>query len=692
MLSRYISRGAILCIRIAMFCMAIFCWSSLASTATELPNISLHSLPADSMRYAGTVNAPDFPQNLEWLNVAKPLSIKDLRGKVVLLDFWTYCCINCIHIIPDLKKLEAKYANELVVIGVHSAKFSNEGIAENIREAVVRYEIEHPVVNDKDFVVWDAYTARSWPTLILIDPNGKVIGGTSGEGNYDVLDRTIGEIVREFDKQHAIDRTPLSLSLERSTRPVSQVSYPGKVIVDSVAKLLYFTDSNHNRIVITSLQGVVQEVIGAGAKGTTDGDYRSARFFHPQGLALSTDRKKLYVADTDNHLIREVDLPTKMVRTLMGTGKQSMECTTSEQGTALALNSPWDIVVIPQKVGQAIPNDVLFVAMAGCHQVWKIDPKTRKASVYAGSGVEDILDSSLLSSSLAQTSGITADDSYLYIADSETSSIRSMKQDGTGDVRTLIGEGLFEFGDVDGAYPQARLQHCIGVHASGGLLYVADTYNHKIKVVDPRTRTVRALIGTGKRGRADGAFAVAELNEPNGLAIANGRLYIADTNNDALRVADLATQTVTTLSLQGLDAYTLTKESRVTMPMSSASITISPTTRTFLLKLELPEGTKPTPDAPHELRISSINPAIVSVATASLSDLVQTLLRQRSVEIPMQVVQSNGATTLALEYDVYFCEERNEGRCYFKILSVSIPLRIESGGTQYPAITIKAER
>src|SRR5215475_7196021 len=134
------------------------------------------------------VRAPEITGGRGWLNTDKPLSLAALKGKVVLLDFWTYGCINCIHIIPDLKKLEAKYPNQLVVIGVHSAKFLNEKGTENIRQAILRYEIEHPVVNDKDFEIWQSYTARSWPTLVLINPKGKEVGRHSGEGIYDIFD------------------------------------------------------------------------------------------------------------------------------------------------------------------------------------------------------------------------------------------------------------------------------------------------------------------------------------------------------------------------------------------------------------------------------------------------------------------------------------------------------------------------
>ncbi len=218
--------------------------------------------------YAGKVNAPEFPENLEWLNTDKPVSMKDLRGKVVLLDFWTFCCINCMHVIPDLQKLEAKYPNELVVIGVHSAKFTTEQGTENIREAILRYGLEHPVVNDRDFEVWNSYAVNAWPTFIIIDPDGKVVGKHSGEGIFPLFDQVITGIIREFEPKGKIDRSPLRFALEKSKAPDSYLSYPGKVAVDQSQKILFITDSNHHRVLMVSISdGAVVEIIGQGSGG-----------------------------------------------------------------------------------------------------------------------------------------------------------------------------------------------------------------------------------------------------------------------------------------------------------------------------------------------------------------------------------------------------------------------------------------
>src|SRR5213594_2479611 len=186
----------VLTLSVSLTLAASFFWPGLSASLAAIQE-GKSKMP----EYEGKVNAPEFPDGMEWLNTERPLSIRQLKGKVVLLDFWTYCCINCMHIIPDLKKLERKYPNELVVIGVHSAKFENEKNTENIRRIVLRYEIEHPIVNDADFAIWRAYAVDAWPTRFLIDPAGYVIGKLSGEGGYEALDQVIGETIADFRKR-----------------------------------------------------------------------------------------------------------------------------------------------------------------------------------------------------------------------------------------------------------------------------------------------------------------------------------------------------------------------------------------------------------------------------------------------------------------------------------------------------------
>ncbi len=263
--------------------------------------------------------APELAGGTAWLNVSRPLTLSDLKGKMVLLDFWTYCCINCMHIIPDLKKLEAKYPKELVVIGVHAAKFTNERETENIRQAILRYELEHPVVVDSNLAIWQAYGVRAWPTLVLIDQEGYIVGSDTGEGHYEILDKIIGEFASLYRANNPANEKPLPLSLEKDKQAASFLSFPGKIL--ATQNRLYIADSNHNRIVITDLKGNVLDVAGSGEIGKSDGEFAAASFHHPQGMAIHGDF--LYVADTENHLIRRLDLKQRAVKTIAGNGKQA---------------------------------------------------------------------------------------------------------------------------------------------------------------------------------------------------------------------------------------------------------------------------------------------------------------------------------------------------------------------------------
>ena len=444
------------------------------------------------------------------------------------------------NIFPQLRKLEEKYANELAVVGVHSAKFNAEKATDNVRRAVMRYEIEHPVVNDAEFTVWQQYAVRAWPTLMFIGPDGRLVGKHEGEFPIEALDNVLANMVEEYDRSGDLDRRPLDFALEiEKERLARPLSFPGKAV--ATERGLFVSDSNHNRIVWTDTNGEVRAVIGSGESGLKDGGPTEAMFNDPQGCAL--DWPILYVADTRNHAIRAIDLETLETRTLAGTGLQSRGFHAGGDGRFVALNSPWDVAKF---------DNYLYIAMAGFHQIWKLDVNTRHASVHAGSGHERIKDGPLAQAELAQPSGVVGDGETLYFADSETSSIRSASIAPTGRVDSIVGLDLFMFGDVDGVGKDARLQHPIGLDLYEGALWVADTYNNKIKRLDPTSGVCRSVFGSGEVGADDGAWDEATFFEPAGVSAFDGKLYIADTNNHAIRVADLESGEVSTLEITGL--------------------------------------------------------------------------------------------------------------------------------------------
>jgi NHL repeat len=440
-----------------------------------------------------------------------------------------------------LRDLEHAFPNELVVIGVHSAKFPAERESENLRAAVQRHELDHPVVNDADFAIWQSYAVRAWPTLMFVDPRGQVYGKHEGEFPLEPVRDLIRDMIATYDAEGAIDRTPLSLT------PLPEVGgdlrFPGKILADEASGRLFISDSGHNRIVVADLDGKVTLVVGNGAPGFSDGGKSDARFDHPQGLALSADGNLLYVADTENHAIRAIDLASGGVTTVAGTREQGHQ---RAGGPALetSISSPWDLT---------LRGDRLWIAMAGTHQLWTLDLAAGRLDVAAGTGVESIHDGPLLDAMFAQPSGITTAGDVLYTADSETSSIRLVDPDNDR-VRRLVGRGLFDFGDVDARGDSVRLQHPLGVDAGiengATVVYIADSYNDKIKRLDPAMRDVATIFGGDARGATDGTWRSAEFWEPGGVSVAGRRLFIADTNNHAVRVADLDGGEVTTVTIR----------------------------------------------------------------------------------------------------------------------------------------------
>ncbi|KAL5565895.1 hypothetical protein UlMin_029059 [Ulmus minor] len=505
---------------------------------------------------------PEFPARLDWLNTAPLKLSRDLKGKVVVLDFWTYCCINCMHVLPDLEFLEKKYKEmPFTVVGVHSAKFDNEKDIEAIRNAVLRYGITHPVVNDGDMILWRALGVNSWPTFAVVAPNGKLIAQLAGEGRRKDLDDLVEAALQYYGRRKMLDNSPLPLSLEKDNDPrlfTSPLKFPGKLAIDVLNNRLFISDSNHNRIVVTDLDGnFIVQIGSTGEEALRDGTFDDAAFNRPQGLAYNAKKNLLYVADTENHALREIDFVNETVRTLAGNGTKGSDYQGGRTGSTQLLNSPWDVCFEPV-------NEKVYIAMAGQHQIWEHSTLDGTTKAFSGDGYERNLNgSSSATTSFAQPSGISLsfDLTELYIADSESSSIRAVDLK-TGGSKLLAGgdpvfsDNLFKFGDHDGTGGEVLLQHPLGVLcAKDGQIYIADSYNHKIKKLDRASKRVITLAGTGKAGFKDGTALKSQLSEPSGIIEAeNGRLLIADTNNSVIRYLDLNKEEplLSTLDLKGV--------------------------------------------------------------------------------------------------------------------------------------------
>ena len=500
------------------------------------------------------VRAPELTGRGGWLNTGgRKISLADLRGKIVLLDFWTFCCVNCLHVLDELRPLEEKYADVLVTVGVHSPKFVHEAEHAAVVAAVERYAVDHPVLDDPELSTWKQYAVRAWPTLTVVDPEGYVVAQLSGEGHAHALDVLLAELVAEHDATGTLHRGdgPYVPPVPRQ----DLLSFPGKALVLGDGTLLV-SDTAHHSLAHLAADGVtLLRRIGDGTRGLRDGAADSARFSEPNGLTLLPPELAadlgydLVVADTVNHAIRAVDTATGRVHTIAGTGAQWMQGDpTSGAAQEIALSSPWDVAWF---------DDAIVVAMAGVHRLDRVDPRAGTVSAYAGTTNEGLVDGELPHAWLAQTSGlaVSADGTTLWLVDSETSALRRVRN---RLVTTEIGKGLFDFGLMDGPAADALLQHPLGVDVlPDGSIAIADTYNGAIRRFDPDTREVSTL-ATGLAEPSDVTVVVDDARGHVLLVVESAahRLTRIALPDDALRTEGTAYRTArppTEVAAGGLD-------------------------------------------------------------------------------------------------------------------------------------------
>ncbi len=424
--------------------------------------------------------------------------------------------------LPQLRELELKYPNELVVIGVESGKYHAERVTSRIKDASLRLDSAHPVVNDRQFRTWRSYAVSAWPTLVAIDPAGYVVGSHAGEFTAEALSTFIDGQIATAREKGTLNEQPIHFSPDAPTIEPGRLRYPGKIIIEG--DRIAIADSGNHCVIIGKLDAsgmhmTVETTAGDGEPGFRDGV--DGRMHSPQGMAFAGEM--LYVADTENHSIRSIDAKSGEIRTVAGTGSQLRTRADQKAG---ALSSPWDVV---------LHGEILFIAMAGTHQLWAFDTRSKELRVHSGMGGEDIRDDTHQDALLAQPMGITVSGDNLYFADSESSAIRRADVSADGSVRTIVGTGLFDFGDVDGTGDDVRLQHPQGAAMFGREIIVADSYNDALKVVDPETRTSKTWL--------------SGLHEPEGVACTGTHVYIADTNAHRIVVVDRETKALAELTL-----------------------------------------------------------------------------------------------------------------------------------------------
>ncbi|OIK28657.1 NHL domain-containing thioredoxin family protein [Streptomyces malaysiense] len=449
------------------------------------------------------VRAPKLVGKGGWLNTGgREYTLSDLRGRIVVLDFWTFCCINCLHVLDELRELEHRHPDTVVVIGVHSPKFAHEAEHGAVVDAVERYGVAHPVLDDPELATWKQYAVRAWPTLVVIDPEGYVVAQHAGEGHVHAIDR----LVTELEAEHGATGT-----LRRGDGPYvppepepTALRFPGKALPLPSGNLLVSDTTRHQLVELAADGETVVRRIGQGGRGMTDGPAGRARFQEPQGVALLPDGG-VVVADTVNHALRRFDPVTGRTTTLAGTGRQWRRgAATSGPAREVDLSSPWDVAWWRGRV---------WIAMTGVHQLWTYDPEVGTVAVAAGTTDEGLVDGPAAEAWFAQPSGLAATADRLWLADSETSALRWV--DPAGVVHTAAGTGLFDFGHRDGPAGQALFQHPLGVAAlPDGSIAVADTYNHALRRYDPATGEVTTL--------------ATDLREPSDAVLVGGDLLVVE--------------------------------------------------------------------------------------------------------------------------------------------------------------------
>ncbi|MEU8444185.1 thioredoxin-like domain-containing protein [Streptomyces microflavus] len=476
------------------------------------------------------VRAPELIGKGGWLNTGdRQYTLSELRGRIVILDFWTFCCVNCLHVLDELRELEEKHRDTVVIIGVHSPKFVHEAEHQAVVDAVERYEVHHPVLDDPELATWKQYAVRAWPTLVVIDPEGYVVAQHAGEGHAHAIEK----LVEELEAEHGAKGT-----LRRGDGPyvapepvATHLRFPGKALLLPDGGFLVSDTTRHRLVELDEDGETVRRHFGTGERGLSDGGPDEARFSEPQGLAVLPDGR-IAVADTVNHAIRALNLTTGVTSTLAGTGRQWWQGTpTSGPAREVDLSSPWDLAWF---------GDRLWIAMAGVHQLWTYDPEDRAVRVAAGTTNEGLVDGPAAEAWFAQPSGlaVSADGERLWIADSETSALRWVDRD--EHVHTAVGTGLFDFGHRDGAASQALLQHPIGVTAlPDGSVAISDTYNHALRRYDPATDEVTTL--------------ATDVREPSDAVLVDGDLVVVESARhrltrlrlpeEAVRVAEQAHRT-----------------------------------------------------------------------------------------------------------------------------------------------------
>jgi thiol-disulfide isomerase/thioredoxin len=626
------------------------------------------------------IHAPDLTSATAWLNADRPLLLRDLRGQVVVLDFWTYCCINCMHVLPVLRELEERHVSDpLVVIGVHSAKFDAEKDDGHILAAMRRYGVSHPVAVDSEMRIWSAYAVRSWPTLVVIRPDGTLAAVAPGEPDPAALEAFVQRQLDEARESGTLASEPFH-AMRRAAEPELPLRYPGKVAVGN--ERIYVADSGHHRVLALDSDGVVRETIGSGLRGFREGSFAACALDDPQGLAVQGDA--LFIADARAHLVARADLREKTLSRVAGTGELG-RAPVLQRAPALetALRSPWDV---------AARGSELYVALAGSHQVARIEGGFIEP--VAGNGREAQIDGPGLEAAMAQPSGLSLQGDVLYVADSESSGVRAIHLKTRKMYSLCGGPGLFDFGDRTGKIEPGMLQHPLAVAAtrSSGLL-VADTYNDKLKRFSPDGLRLEP-------------FYAGELEQPGGLAVLpGGQVLVADTNHHRLLVVSTDGAQARELPVSGAPEPQRGAAAPAEAPQRAsgagwftalleapAGVGLAPGDGKLLLELAVPEGFELSEGAPFSVALEVSRRSDLLHVTPELARGQSAGGKRLAVELHARAAHdADVESELIVTVRTVACDARDHAACWPVQNSFRVPLRLLASGQGDVRFTLPLE-
>lgn len=623
---------------------------------------------------SGTFPASEFPNDLEWFNTRTPLKLDNFRGNILILFFWTGSNLKSIDILEKINSFESENREKIKFLAVHTPRFSGESNPEYVRNLLIKNHIDTLTIQDPKFLLWRTYGINTWNSLLLISEEGRVIGRFS-------VDRTLLRVDPIFEKlfnlelegSSGLDSSEPQRNLERNGLPDTILSYPEKIVIDENGKNLYVSDSNHHRILVINREtGYIQETIGSGFRGFENGSYSQSTFNYPMGLSINGNN--LYVVDRNNHSLRKVDLEKKIVTLFSGTGKKGDEVVHNSIAPVTSFSYPTDL---------SREGTLLYLSNTGFNQFLKIDTISGKIeSLFPQNKEVKVLPEFFSKMGLYQIGNT------IYFTDGGTSALKSISSDVYSKTKILVGNKKGEYGDLDGDSTLAKLQFPKSVFAKNGKVYISDTLNHKIKVFDTVTKTVKTLAGTGRIGSKNGPATQSSFHEPNGIYLYKDDLYVADTNNHCIRVINLPEQRTGTLNLRAEPEFFQDFKKKITpleLTIPHKSLFLNKSLLGISLKIELDKRYEWDGNSPFYFKISSSDGNVLDFSGKETNHFEN--FTGETEFFPGKIKE--GSTEITIDGVVFFCSKEKSSLCFYKKFRTSTIVKLSNKGDDRPIIKIK---